>query len=99
MKHPIDEPKMTLPDPIAEASKQFKSRRDQILALTGLSGWEYIIEYFESIEKNCIHLLRTAPLDTDSDKKNLHVIRGEYNIVEDFLQFIKNLKADKEKKG
>jgi len=96
MKHPIDEQK-THRQVIDEASALFKSRRDQILALKGLSGFQYVIEYFEAIERSCKTQLRTASLETDSDKKNLLVIRGEYNIVDDFLQYIRNLEASKEK--
>lgn len=96
MKHPIDE-KVTYKERLADASAEYKSRRDQILALGSLSGWQYLIDYWENVERTCMHELRTAPLDTTDDKKNLYTVRGEYNIAIDFLTFIRNLKASKER--
>jgi hypothetical protein len=96
MKHVIDE-KVTYKERLAEASAEYKARRDQILALSSLSGWQYLIDYWENVERTCMQELRTAPLDTTDDKKNLYTVRGEYNIAIDFLSFLRNLKTSKDR--
>ena len=94
MKHPIDETYQTVVD---KASAEFKSRRDQILALRNLSGFQYIIDYFDAIQRAGLKELQTATLETETDKKNIYQVRGEYKIASDFLQFIQNLEKSKER--
>lgn len=72
MKHPIDETYQTVVD---KASAEFKSRRDQILAMRSLSGFQYIIDYFETLQRAGLKELQTASLETESDKKNLYQVR------------------------
>ena len=90
MNHPLDE-KVTYKERLADASAEYKSRRDQILALGSLSGWQYLRDDWENVERTCMNELRTAPLDTTDDKKNLYTVRGDYNIAIEFLTFIRNL--------
>ena len=96
MNHPLDE-KKTHKERISEASAEYKSRRDQILALGSLSGWQYLIDYWENVERSCMQELRTAPLDTTDEKKNLYTVRGEYNIAIDFLTYLRNLQSSKDR--
>lgn len=41
--------------------------------------------------------LLTCSLETDTDKKNLFTVRGEYNIADGFLTYLNNLELSKEK--
>jgi hypothetical protein len=77
MKHPIDEE--TKPynykEEIQKASAEYKSRRDQILALNTLSGFHFLVEYWENVERICLETLRSSPIDSDDGKINLHSAR------------------------
>lgn len=55
------------------------------------------MEWFESKRLRANKELRTASLELDSDKKNLFVVRGEYNICDEFFEYINNLKSSQER--
>jgi len=80
MKHPIDEKK--IPPEVAQASADYKANRDQILAIRETTGYKIIVNYFTRERERCMKELLTASLETDSDKKNLFTVRGEYNIAD-----------------
>lgn len=86
-----------LPPQVKQASAEYKAMRDQILALKGFSGFQLILDYFTRERDRTLKELLTCSLETDSDKKNLHTVRWEYNISEGFLSYIKNLELSKER--
>lgn len=86
-----------LPPQVEQASAEYKSTRDQILALKAFSGFQFIIDYFSREKERTLKELLTCSLETDTDKKNLFTVRGEYNISEGFLTYIKNLELSKER--
>ena len=86
-----------LPPQVKQASAEYKAMRDQILALKGFTGFQLILDYFTRERDRTLKELLTCSLETDSDKKNLHTVRWEYNISEGFLSYIKNLELSKER--
>ena len=86
-----------LPPQVKQASAEYKAIRDQILALKAFTGFQLILDYFTREKDRTLKELLTCSLETDSDKKNLHTVRWEYNISEGFLSYIKNLELSKER--
>lgn len=86
-----------LPPQLEQASAEYKAMRDQILALKSFTWFQFILDYFTRERDRTLKELLTCSLETDTDKKNLHTVRGEYNISEGFLSYIKNLELSKER--
>lgn len=86
-----------LPPQVEQASAEYKAIRDQILALKSMSGFQYILDYFVRERERTLKELLTCSLETDTEKKNLHTVRWEYNISDGFLSYIKNLELSKER--
>ena len=86
-----------LPPQVEQASAEYKAVRDQILALKAFSGFQLILDYFIRERDRAMNEFKTCSLETDTDKKNLFTVRGEYNISEGFLTYIKNLELSKER--
>lgn len=86
-----------LPPQVQEASAEYKSRRDQVLAIKDTTWYKFIVEWFTRERDRTMKELLTCSLETDTDKKNLFTVRGEYNIADGFLTYLNNLELSKEK--
>ena len=86
-----------LPPQVQEASAEYKSRRDQVLAIKDTTWYKFIVEWFTRERERTMKELLTCSLETDTDKKNLFTVRGEYNIADGFLTYLNNLELSKEK--
>jgi len=86
-----------LPPQLEIASAEYKANRDQILAIKETTGFKFIIDWFSRERERTLKELLTCSLETDTDKKNLFTVRGEYNISDWFLTYIKNLELSKER--
>mgnify|MGYP003525569816 FL=1 len=90
-------PPVKLPPQVQEASAEYKSRRDQVLAIKDTTWYKFIVEWFTRERERTMKELLTCSLETDTDKKNLFTVRGEYNIADGFLTYLNNLELSKEK--
>lgn len=90
-------PPVKLPPQVQEASAEYKSRRDQVLAIKDTTWYKFIVEWFTRERDRTMKELLTCSLETDTDKKNLFTVRGEYNIADGFLTYLNNLELSKEK--
>ena len=92
-------PPVKLPPQVQEASAEYKSRRDQVLAIKDTTWYKFIVEWFTRERERTMKELLTCSLETDTDKKNLFTVRGEYNIADGFLTYLNNLELSKEKEN
>ncbi len=92
-------PPVKLPPQVQEASAEYKYRRDQVLAIKDTTWYKFIVEWFTRERERTMKELLTCSLETDTDKKNLFTVRGEYNIADGFLTYLNNLELSKEKEN
>ena len=90
-------PPVKLPPQVQEASAEYKSRRDQVLAIKDTTWYKFIVEWFTRERDRTMKELLTCSLEADTEKKNLFTVRGEYNIADGFLTYLNNLELSKEK--
>lgn len=86
-----------LPPQLEKASAEYKANRDQILAIKDTNWFKFIIDWFERRKKQSEKELLTASINTESERKHLLTVRGEYTVSDEFLTYIKNLELSKER--
>lgn len=90
-------PPIKLPPQIEKASAEYKVTRDQVLSIRNTTWFKVIWDWAKTQEEKANHELRFAPINTEDDKKNLFVVRGEYNMIESFITLLNNFQLSKEK--
>lgn len=86
-----------LPPQVEQASAEYKANRDQILWIKDTSGFKFIIDWFDRRKRQSEKELLTASINTESERKHLLTVRGEYTVSDEFLTYIKNLELSKER--